>query len=97
MPHCQIQELRLEFFSRKARGVQYVHWVMHKCIMVKIGGRRNTRKVCKNQVNLSKTGWEIGQSKGEIIIFAKEGGNVLKQGGNREEVRNLWLMTKKKS
>jgi len=20
------------------RGVQYVHWVMHKCIMVKVGG-----------------------------------------------------------
>ena len=33
------------------RGVQYVHWVMHKCIMVKVGGK-NTRKVCKKQVNL---------------------------------------------
>jgi len=22
-----------------ARGVQYVHWVMHKCIMVKVGGK----------------------------------------------------------
>ena len=21
------------------RGVQYVHWVMHKCIMVKVGGK----------------------------------------------------------
>jgi len=30
------------------RGVQYVHCVMHKCIMVKVGGKRNTRKVCKN-------------------------------------------------
>src|SRR6218665_3795112 len=29
---------------------------MHKCIMVKVGGKRNTRKVCKKQVNLSKTG-----------------------------------------
>ena len=38
------------------RGVQYVHWVMHKCIMVKVGGKRNTRKVCKKPVNLSKTG-----------------------------------------
>jgi len=26
------------------RGVQYVHWVMHKCIMVKVEGERNTRK-----------------------------------------------------
>src|SRR6218665_2024444 len=22
------------------RGVQYVHWVMHKCIMVKVGGEK---------------------------------------------------------
>ena len=22
----------------EGRGVQYVHWVMHKCIMVKVGG-----------------------------------------------------------
>ena len=24
------------------RGVQYVHWVMHKCIMVKAGGKNYT-------------------------------------------------------
>ena len=35
------------------RGVQYVHWVMHKCIMVKVVGKRNTHKVCKKQVNFS--------------------------------------------
>ena len=29
------------------RGVQYEHCVMHKCIMVKVGGKRKTRKVCK--------------------------------------------------
>ena len=29
------------------RGVQYVNCVMHKCIMVKVGGKRNTHKVCK--------------------------------------------------
>ena len=40
------------------RGVQYVHWVMHKCIMVKVWGK-NTRKVCKKQVNLPKTGGEF--------------------------------------
>ena len=45
------------------RGVQYVHWVMHKCIMVKVGGKRNTRKVCKKQVNLCKTGGKICQSR----------------------------------
>ena len=22
------------------RGVQYVHWVMHKCILVKVGGEK---------------------------------------------------------
>ena len=22
------------------RGIQYVHWVMHKCIMVKVGGKK---------------------------------------------------------
>jgi len=56
------------------RGVQYVqcvHWVMHKCIMVKVGGTRNTRKVCKKQVNLSKTGGKNN--------FHETGGNVLKQ------------------
>ena len=47
------------------RGVQYVHWVMHKCIMVKVGGKRNTRKVCKKQVKLFKTGGEICESRGK--------------------------------
>src|SRR6218665_1677705 len=46
------------------RSVQYVHWVMYKCIMVKVGGERNTHKVCKKQVNFSKTGG----------IFSKVGG-----------------------
>ena len=56
-----------------------MHWVMHKCIMVKVGGKRNTRKVCQKQVNLSKTGGKFVKV-GEIIFFAKQGGNVLKQG-----------------
>src|SRR6218665_1289029 len=43
------------------RGVQYVHWVMHKCIMAKVGGKRNTRKLCKKQVKLSKTGGNLSQ------------------------------------
>jgi len=39
--------------------------------MVKVGGK--TRKVCKKQVNLPKTGG-IFKSRGERIIFAKQGG-----------------------
>ena len=62
------------------RGVQYVHWVMHKCIMVKVGGKRNTYKVCKKQVNSFKTGGEIFESRGEIIIFANQGGKCSKTG-----------------
>src|SRR6218665_243757 len=79
----------------EGRGVQYVHWVMHKCIMVKVGGK-NTCKVCKKQVNLCKTGGEICQSRGEIIIFSKQGGNVLKQ-EKWGEIRNFWSTTKKRS
>src|SRR6218665_134885 len=54
----------------------------------------NTRKVCK-QVNLPKTGEKICKSRGERIIFAKQGGKcteTAKIGG----IRNLWSMTKKK-
>ena len=47
-----------------SKGVQYVHWVMHKCIMVKVGGKGNTHKVCKKQVNFSKTGGKFFQSMG---------------------------------
>jgi len=28
-----------EAFAESGRGVQYVHWVMHKCIMVEVGGK----------------------------------------------------------
>src|SRR6218665_1053456 len=38
------------------RGVQYVHWVMHKCIMFKVGRKRKTQKARKKEVNFSKTG-----------------------------------------
>ena len=53
-----------------------MHWVMHKCIMVKVGWKRNTHKVCKKQVNFYKSGgkfFKVGLG-GEIIIFAKQGG-----------------------
>ena len=35
------------------------------------------------------------ESRGKIIIFAKHGGNVPKQGKQRE-IRNLWSMTKQR-
>ena len=38
------------------RGVQYVHCVMHKCIMVKVGGGKEKHKICKKYVNLTKSG-----------------------------------------
>ena len=44
------------FFVQLCRDVQYVHWVMHKCITVKVRGKRNTHKVCKKLVNFLKTG-----------------------------------------
>ena len=31
------------------RGVQYVHWVMHKCIMVKVGGNEIHVKYVKSR------------------------------------------------
>jgi len=37
---------------------------MNKCIMVKVGEKRNTRKVCKKNVNFTKSGGN----------FAKVGG-----------------------
>src|SRR6218665_2333276 len=67
---------------------------MHKCIMVKVGGNEiHACKVCKKQVSLPKTEGKFVKV-GEIIIFAKQGGNVLKQ-GKQGEIRNLWSMTKK--
>ena len=58
-----------------------MHWVMHKCIMVKGQSRekRNTHKVCKKLVNFSKTGGKIFKSRGNKK-FRETEGNVLKQG-----------------
>jgi len=44
--------------------------------------KRKTHKVCKKHVNLPKTGGNL-KSRGERIILSGE------------EIRNLWLMTKK--
>jgi len=48
-PNRQMNELT-------TRGVQYVHWVMHKCIMAKVGGEKIKRKGCKKLLNFWKTG-----------------------------------------
>src|SRR6218665_3067814 len=77
------------------RGVQYVHWVVHKCIMVKVGEKRNTIKVCKKQVNLSKTEGNLSKYGGNNN-FRETGGQCTDIGKIRGEIRNLWSMTKKK-
>jgi len=33
----------------KVRGVQYVHWVMHKCIIIKVGGNEIHVKYVKSR------------------------------------------------
>ena len=56
-----------------SRGVQYVHRVMHKCIMVKIGGKGNTHKVCKKQVNFCKTEGKFLKAEGNNNFRETEG------------------------
>src|SRR6218665_335247 len=75
--------LELRFFSMvhsdtfcsslKTRGVQYVHCVMHKCIMVKLGGNEKHRKYVNKQVNFTKSGRKFVKVKEGIIIFRKQG------------------------
>ena len=66
-----------------SRGVQYVHiWVMHKCIMVKVGVKRNAQKVCKKQVNFSKTGGEFLKVGGNNN-FCETGGGMYRNRENR--------------
>src|SRR6218665_4215183 len=62
-----VLNLRRQFFTSltllfvdSPRGLQYVHYVMHKCIMVKVGGKQNTHKVCK------KLG-EFFENRGEVF------------------------------
>ena len=57
---------------------------------------KNTRKVCKKQVNLPKTGGEICKSRGKEKFSRNRGGKcteTAKIGG----IRDLWSMTKKRS
>src|SRR6218665_607380 len=69
---------------------------MHKCIMVKVGGKRNTRKVCKKQVNLSKTGGKFVKVGGKNN-FRETGGKCTETAKIGWEIGNLWSMTKKRS
>ena len=57
-----------------------------------IGGKRNTRKVCKKQVNLSKTGGKFVKVGGN---FRETGGKCTETAKTGGEIRNLWSMTKK--
>jgi len=75
--------VELAKFSTTCRGVQYVHWVTHKCIMVKAGGKRNTRKVCKKQVNLSKT-------EGKNLSKQRGNNNFRKTEGKCTETGKIW-------
>jgi len=56
------------------RGVQYMHCVMYKCIMAKVGGKRKNRKQVK-----ARKFYEI---RGK---FAKVGGNE-----NLSEIGRKW-------
>ena len=55
----------------RCRSVQYVHCVMHKCIMVKVRGKRRTKKVCKKTRKFAENREEILKSRGARIILLK--------------------------
>ena len=65
-----------------------MHCVMHKCIMVKLRGNEEDRKYLKQRKFYEIMG-EIFKSRGEIIIFQKQGGNLLKQAKLGGEISNL--------
>jgi len=45
-----------------------VRFVMHKCIMVKLGGNETHIKYVKKQVNFMKSGGKFGKVVGGIYI-----------------------------
>jgi len=47
------------------QGVQYVHCVMHKCIMVKLGRQRKTHKVCKKTRKFYEIRGKFAKSRGK--------------------------------
>jgi len=79
-----------------SKGVQYLHWVMHKCIMVKVGGRNEIhRKYVKSRWFFRKQGG-IFESRGEHNNFRETGGEMYWNRETEGEIRNLWSMTKNK-
>ena len=76
------------------RGVQYVHCVMHKCILVKLGGNENDRKYVKKRKFYEIIG-EICKSREGKEKFPKTGGKCTEtayKGGNAKfikVIRNL--------
>ena len=61
------------------RGVQYVHCVMHKCIMGKVGGKEIQVKFIKKTGKFYEIRWEKFAKVGEKGKFFETGGNALKQ------------------
>ena len=47
-----IQNIKEIERNSKSRSDQYVHCVMHKCIMVKVGGKLETQKVFKKHAKI---------------------------------------------
>ena len=73
-----------------------MHWVMHKCIMFKVGGGKYTESMFKVG-EFSENRWgNICESSGEIIIFDNQWGKCTKTGKIGGKFKNLWSMTKKK-
>ena len=60
----------------QGRSISTHNCVMHKCIMVKLGGERKTRKVCKKHVNFTKSGVTFKKVWGKYK-FCRNRGNVL--------------------
>src|SRR6218665_3380687 len=69
---CKILDSR---DREKDIGVQYVHCVMHKCIMVKAGGNENHRKLCTKHGNFTKS----RQSRGKETFFRNRGNGLKKR------------------
>jgi len=73
-----------------ARGIQYVHCVMHKCIMVKVRGKQKTHQACKK----TRKFYEI-RGKFAKVGGTKKKGKMNRNSENRREIQNLGWMTKK--
>ena len=63
-------------FAPLVRGVQYVHLVMHKCIMVKVGGKIHVKYVKRCWIFWKQGGGNFG-NRGEIRNFRESGGEML--------------------